>query len=175
MNLKRFVIHAILMSCIAFTAKAQSAQDSLLQQATLQTCVQYALDNQPVVKQALTDEEIVNNEVKTRLADWYPQIGLNGNIQHYFQLPSTALAADSTGKRQIIQTGVHNTSVLGLSLTQNIFNRDVLLASRTASEVRLQARQQTASTKIDITVGVSKAYYDILATQQQIALLEDDI
>ena len=37
----------------------------------------------------------------------------------------------------------------------------------------MQSRQQTASTKIDITVGVSKAYYDILATQQQIALLED--
>ncbi len=156
-------------------AQAQHTSDSLLQQATIQTCVQYALTNQPQVRQALIDEDIVNNEVKTRLADWFPQIAFNGNYQHYFQLPSMALAADSTGKRQIIQTGVHNTSTLGLSLTQNIFNRDVLLASRTASEVRLQARQQTASTKIDLTIAVSKAFYGILATQQQIALLEDDI
>jgi len=175
MNLKRFIIHVILLFCLAQAAQAQSSSDSLLQFATLQNCVQYALNNQPVVQQALIDEDIVNNEVKTRLADWYPQIGFNGNVQHYFQLPSTALAPDSTGKRPIIQTGVHNTSTLGISLTQNIFNRDVLLASRTASEVRLQSRQQTASTKIDITVAVSKAYYDILATQQQIALLEDDI
>ena len=175
MNLKRFVIYGLMIFCIAPAVKAQSTSDSLLQQATLQTCVQYALNNQPQVKQALIDEDIVNNEVKTRLADWFPQISFNGNFQHYFQLPSTALAADSTGKRQIIQTGVHNTSTLGLSLTQNIFNRDVLLASRTASEVRLQARQQTASTKIDLTVAVSKAFYGILATQQQIALLQDDI
>jgi outer membrane protein len=175
MNLKRFVIQVILLFCLMQAAQAQPSGDSLLQFATLQNCVQFALNNQPVVQQALIDEDIVNNEVKTRLADWYPQIGFNGNFQHYFQLPSTALAPDSTGKRPIIQTGVHNTSTLGISLTQNIFNRDVLLASRTASEVRLQARQQTASTKIDITVAVSKAYYDILATQQQIALLEDDI
>jgi outer membrane protein TolC len=150
-------------------------RDSLLQQATLQSCVQYALDNQPQVQQALIDEDIVNSEIKSRLADWYPQIGFTGNYQHYFQLPSTALTADSTGKRQIIQTGVRNISTLSLSLSQNIFNRDVLLASRTAGDVRLQAKQQTANTKIGITVAVSKAFYDILATQQQIALLEDDI
>src|SRR5690349_11266331 len=175
MNLKRIGIHVLLIFCIAPALQAQHTNDSLLQQATLQTCVQYALNNQPQVKQALMDEDIVNNEVKTKLADWFPQIAFNGNYQHYFQLPSSAFGVDSTGKRQIIQTGVHNTSTLGLSLTQNIFNRDVLLASRTASEVRLQARQQTASTKIDLTVAVSKAFYDILATQQQVALLEDDI
>jgi outer membrane protein len=175
MNVKRLVIYVVLFFCVEYTAQAQRVQDSLLQQATLQNCVQYALDNQPQVQQALIDEDIVNNQVKTRLADWYPQIGFTGNYQHYFQLPALALGADSTGKRQIIQTGVRNSSTLGLSLSQNIFNRDVLLASRTASEVRLQARQQTASTKIDITAAVSRAFYDILATEQQIALLEDDI
>lgn len=175
MNLKLFVIHVLLVFSIAPTVQAQFSNDSLLQQATLKTCVQYALNNQPQIRQSLMDEDIVNNEVKSKLADWFPQIAFAGNYQHYFQLPSTALAADSTGKRQIIQTGVHNTSTLGVSLTQNIFNRDVLLASRTASEVRLQSRQQTASTKIDLTVAVSKAFYDILATQQQITLLEDDI
>lgn len=175
MNVKRPIIYIVLTFCIAQTAQAQRGQDSLLQQATLQTCVQYALANQPQVQQASIDEDIVNSEIKSRLADWYPQVSLTGNYQHYFQLPSLALGADSTGKRQVIQTGVRNTSTLGLGLTQNIFNRDVLLASRTAGYVRLQAKQQTASTKIDITVAVSKAFYDILATQQQIALLEDDI
>lgn len=175
MNVKRFVIPILLLFCTLQAAQAQPVRDSLLQQATLQNCVQYALDNQPLVQQAIIDEAIVNSEIKSRLADWYPQIGFTGNYQHYFQLPSLALTADSTGKRQIIQTGVRNSSTLGLSLSQNIFNRDVLLASRSAGDVRLQAKQQTAGTKISISVAVGKAFYDILATQQQIALLEDDI
>jgi outer membrane protein TolC len=175
MNVKQFVIHAMLLFCMVQAAQAQPAGDSLLRMATLQNCVQYAIDNQPFIRQAAIDEDIVNSEIKSRLADWYPQIGFTGNYQHYFQLPSLALGTDSTGKKQIIQSGVRNTSTLGLSLSQNIFNRDVLLASRTAGDVRLQARQLTTNTKINITVAVSKAFYDILATQQQITLLEDDI
>lgn len=175
MKLKRFVIYALFLFCAAQGVQAQPVRDSVLQQATLQNCVQYAIENQPYVKQSLITEDIVNNEIKSRLADWYPQINFTGNYQHYFQLPSAAFGVDSTGKRQIIQTGVRNTSTLGLSLTQNIFNRDVLLASRTAADIRQEARQLTANTKINITVAVSKAFYDILATQQQIALLEDDI
>jgi len=175
MNVKQLVIYGVLLLCTAQAAQAQPARDSLLQQATLQNCVQYALDNQPFIQQAAITEDIVNSEIKSRLADWYPQVGFTGNYQHYFQLPSMAFGVDSTGKRQIVQTGVRNSSTIGLSLTQNIFNRDVLLASRTAANVRLQVRQLTTSTKIDVTVAVSKAFYDILATQQQIALLQDDI
>lgn len=175
MNVKKLLIYIVAFYCMLQPAQAQQVQDTLLQQANLQRCVQYAINNQPRVQQALIDEDIVNSEIKSRLADWYPQIGFTGNYQHYFQLPSLALTADSTGKRQIIQTGVRNSSTLGFSLSQNIFSRDVLLASRTAGDVRLQARQQTANTKINIAVAVSKAFYDILATTQQIALLEDDI
>ncbi len=120
-------------------------------------------------------EQITEEEIRSRLADWYPQIGLTGNYQRYFQLPSAAFGVDSNGKRQIIQTGVANTSTIGLAASQNIFNRDVLLASRTAGDVRQQVRQNTTRTKIEIAVAVSKSFYDILTTEQQIALLEDDI
>ena len=155
---------------------AQSIRrDSSLHTATVDACVQYALAHQPYLQQSYIDEQITEQEIKSRLADWYPQIGLAGNYQHYFQLPSTVFGVDSTGKRNIIQTGVANTSTLGLAATQNIFNRDVLLASRTAGDVRQQARQNTTRNKIEISVAVSKAFYDILATEQQISLLEDDI
>lgn len=176
MNVNRYFMYLLLLCGTLQVANAQVVRDSLLQQASLQRCVQYALNNQPFIQQAALTEEIVSNQIKTRLADWYPQLGFTGNYQHYFQLPALALGVDSvTGKRNIIQTGVRNASTLGLSFTQNIFNRDVLLASRTAADVRLQANQLTANTKINITVAVSKAFYDVLTTQQQIALLEDDI
>jgi outer membrane protein TolC len=62
-----------------------------------------------------------------------------------------------------------------LNATQNIFNRDVLLASRSANDVRKHIRQTTTSDKIDVVVNVSKAFYDVLLTKKQIDLLDEDI
>ncbi|MDE3126235.1 MAG: TolC family protein, partial [Bacteroidota bacterium] len=56
--------------------------------ATLQACVQYALQHQPLVQQSLLDEQIVERTIQTKLADWYPQISMNYYLQHNFQLPA---------------------------------------------------------------------------------------
>jgi outer membrane protein TolC len=71
--------------------------------------------------------------------------------------------------------GVTNTSTGQLYLNQSIFNRDVLLANKTKGDVRLQTQQETVSRKIDVTANVSKAFYDILATQQQIKVANENI
>ena len=67
------IIPAILFFPIILTAQ-QNEKDSLLQQATLAGCVQYALKHQPVIQQSLIDEKITEETIKTKLADWYPQI-----------------------------------------------------------------------------------------------------
>ena len=137
--------------------------------ATLPQCIQYALDHQPSVKQSQLQEEIVGYNIRSRLADWYPQIGGNYSLQHTFQR-STSFFNGSA-----VPVGVKNTSTAQVYLDQTIFNRDVLLANRTQSNVRLQAKQSTAAEKIDVTVNVSKAYYDILTTQQQIKVATENI
>ncbi|MFT3932970.1 MAG: TolC family protein [Chitinophagaceae bacterium] len=148
------------------TAYSQTT-DSLLQAASLQNCVQYALTHQPLVQQSLLDEEITEKQIRIKLADWYPQLNFNANYQHNFQIQTSIIGGNA------VQLGVHNTSLGQFALTQTIFNRDVLLANRTADDVRKQAKQTTTSNKIDIAVNVSKAFYDVLLTQQQIALDDD--
>jgi outer membrane protein len=148
---------------------AQTGADSLLADATLQQCIQYALDHQPSVKQAQLQEEITAYNIRSRLADWYPQIGGTYSIQHIFQRNTNIVNGVAT------PVGVTNTSFGQLALDQTIFNRDVLLANRTQGDVRLQATQQTEAEKIDITANVSKAYYDILTTQQQIKVATENI
>ncbi len=51
----------------------------------------------------------------------------------------------------------------------------MLLAARTANDVRVNARQTTLSRKIDLTVSVTKAFYDALATMQQIKVGQGDV
>jgi len=158
----------ILLLPVYLTAQ-QPTNDSLLQNATLENVVRYAMQRNPGLKNALLDQEITETIIKSKLADWYPQINFNYSLQHNFQLPT----ANFNG--QLISTGLQNTSGAHFGLTQSIFNRDVLLASRTAREVRLQSRQNTTNQKINIVVLVSKAFYDVILTVQQLRVIEEDI
>ena len=146
----------------ASSVQAQQQQDSILSDATLEECVQYALNHQPRIQQSLIDERIVNANVKTRLADWYPQINFDYTLQHYFKTPVTVINGTP------VSTAAENFSTAYFSVNQNIFNRDVILASKTARDVRTQASQITTNNKIDLTLNVSKAFYALLLAQQQI-------
>jgi outer membrane protein len=157
----------LLLDCTSHSFS--QTNDSLLQSASLQNCVQYALKHQPIIQQSLLDEEITERQIRIRLADWYPQLNFNYNLQHNFQVQTSVIGGNP------VKLGVNNTSSGQFAITQTIFNRDVLLASRTADEVRKQVRQVTTSNKIDIAVNVSKAFYDVLLTQQQIKLLSETL
>jgi outer membrane protein TolC len=148
---------------------AQPSTDSLLTSATLQECVRYALSHQPVIRQSLIDEAITDRTVKSKLADWYPQINLDYNIQHYLELPTSVFGGNPT------KVGVSNTSTAQFGLNQNLFTRDLLLATNTARDVRKQSHQTTARNQIDLVADVSKAYYDVLLTTEQIKVLNEDI
>jgi outer membrane protein len=146
----------------------QPPNDELLPQATLSNVIQYALKHQPSLQQSLINEQITETTIKSKLADWYPQLRFDYSLQHNFQVQTAIIGGNA------IKLGVNNTSAGQFNVSQNIFNRDALLASRTASQVRQLAKQTTSSTKIDIAVEVSKAFYDVLATLQQIKVAEED-
>ncbi|WP_408641463.1 TolC family protein [Spirosoma telluris] len=153
---------------------AQKTADSLSKQAYLTDCIQYALGHQPVVRQSIIDQDIAERTVQSALAAWYPQISAGYNLLHYLKLPVT-LIPNAQGERIPTPLGATNTSTASLSVTQSIFNRDVLLASRTADAYRAQATQNTVRNKIDVVVNVSKAFYDLILTQRQIDILTQDI
>ena len=71
--------------------------------------------------------------------------------------------------------GVQNTSLGQFAVSQSIFNRDVLLALRSRGDVQLQAKQSTSARRIDLTANVSKAFYDIVSTTQQIRVTNQNI
>jgi outer membrane protein TolC len=161
-----FIVFLFLASCV----HAQQ-RDSLptLTQATLQNCIQYAIQHNPDIQNAKINQDITETIIKSKLADWYPQVNFNYNVQHNFKLPTLNFNGN------IVHTGTENTSGLDFGVTQNIFNRDVLLASRTSKDVRLAASQNTKEQKINLAVEVSKAFYDIILTVQQLKVIEEDI
>ncbi len=159
----------ILFFPVMSLAQQAEAPDSILQYAPLDKVVQYALVHQPAVQQAMLDDKIARQAIKGKLADWYPQITFNYNYQRFIDLQKTVFNGT------VVPIGVNNTSYAQFTATQTIFNRDVLLASSTASKVKIQAEQNISRSKIDVVVNVTKAFYDVLATAQQIKVNEESI
>lgn len=172
----RFISSGIFLIYLLSAAPswAQGKQDSLLQDANLNQCIQYALKHQPLIRQSAIDEEITETTIRSKLADWYPQINLSYAIQHYLELP-TSFIPDASGAKRPVKLGAKNTSNFQFSLSQSIFDRDLLLANKTVRDVRKQVQQTTTSNKINVVIEVSKAFYDLLLTQKQVAVLDENI
>ncbi|MBS1920562.1 MAG: TolC family protein [Bacteroidetes bacterium] len=166
---KRITVVFALIMAISNPVFPQSVSDSLLKEPTLQNIIQYALRKQPVVQQALMAEAITDLQIKSKLADWYPQVNFNYLYQHNFQVQTSIIGGNP------VRLGVNNTSAIQFSASQTIFNRDVLLAKQTKDFVLRQTRQQTSDTKIDLVANVSKAFYNVLTTKQQIKVTEENI
>jgi len=152
-----------------FQLTAQTNPDTSLGKGTLENCVRYALFHNPGVQQSLLDEEITDQSIKTKLADWFPQLNFNFNLIHNYKLPVSISAGVP------FPAGTINSSSGLFSVSQTIFGRDVLLAATTASDVREAAKQNTVIHKVDIVVNVSKAFYSVLLARLQIDLVKKDI
>jgi outer membrane protein TolC len=165
----RKILIAPLIALLQLGAYGQSSQDSLLNEVTLQQAVDYSIKYQPVIRQSLLDEQITEANIRSRLADWYPQVNFNYNLQHNFVVQTSIIGGNP------VKLGVDNTSSMQFTASQTLFNRDVVLASRTKRDVRQQARQTTSSNKIEIAAAVSKAFYDVLASTQQVKVSDENI
>src|SRR5258706_6564877 len=164
------VLRTGILFLLPFFAHAQQPEPGAeLKKATLEEVVDYAIKHQPIIQQSLIDQKTTETTIKGKLADWYPQLNFNYSLIHNFVIQPTLFQGN------IARFGASNTSLAQFALSQTIFNRDALLAKNSASDVRTQAVQKTSSSKIDVAANVTKAFYDVLATTQQIKVGQGDV
>lgn len=169
-TLRLFVLLMLMVSGFGSTAQT-TLPDSTSKTYSLEECVGIALKNQPAIKQSLLDEEINNRQIKASLSGWMPQINASANLNHFLELPVSVFPNPNTGERIPVRIGVFNTSNVLLEARQSIFDNNLLLASRNVKSIRTLYTQNTEQVKIATVVAVSKAYYDILITQEQVNIL----
>ncbi len=157
--------------------QAQNPQKILPDSTTIDDCIKYAIHNQPLVKQLKLDEGISNQNIRIALSDWLPQINSSAGLQHYLKQPVFLFpdVSNPTGSKLIIPNGVLYNSSIQLSATQNIFNSDVYLAGRTAKNFRLQSSQTTQGAMIELVIGINKAFYDVLLSEEQLNIIKEEI
>ena len=142
---------------------------------TLKECINYALQHQPALNQSRINISIARLTNGINTADWYPQVNLSANLTHYIQLPTSFFADTSANGGTVKQrTGIANTVIPTISVTQAIFSPYLLYASKNAALVTKQAEQITDSTSINVVASVGKAFYNLLLTLEQINVLAED-
>ena len=155
-------------------AEAQTVNnDKQLSNATLQEVIDYALNNRPGVKQSQIDEEIGERDIKSALSGWFPQI--NGTANYNNNLKQQVNALTTNGETNYITFGTKHTSALTLQADQQFLNAGLIQASKASKYYRQQYKQSTENTKINTVVDVSKAYFDILTSGEQLNIINENI
>lgn len=144
---------------------------------TLQQCVDYALLHEPSLNVAQININVTRLNNAIALSTAMPQINADGTLTHYLK---------QSGRPQIVNNdGVTTTSPYiaqnpsytltpGVSLSQQIFNPSLLYAFKSAPLYITQANQVTDSTKIGVVANVTKSFYNLLLTLEQINVLKED-
>lgn len=168
---------AIFQLTVLNMVHAQESGAIIIDSATVTDCIKYAFKNQPLVRQLKLDEELARQDIRIALSDWLPQLNASGSVQKNLKLPVIYLPnfSDLTGPKMPVTTGVNYNSGISFNLSQAIFNRDVYIAGSTAPLVRKQATQTTKSALTDLVVQISKAYYDVLLSVEQLGIIQEDI
>jgi len=154
---------------------SKSTTDTV-QYLTLDQCIVYALEHQPALMQSLINVSIAHKTNAINLSAWLPQVNFAAPFTHYIQLPTIFAVnpADPAGPRLQEASGVYNTLIPQLSATETLFSPAVLYAAQSAHLYVEAAKQANDSSKISTIATVSKAFYNLLLTLEQINVLKED-
>jgi outer membrane protein TolC len=175
----RMGLFGIVLLVISNSMMGQTPHDSIPSKVTLQQCIAYALKHQAQVQQSMLDEDITKRDIRIALSGWYPQIEFDANLDRYLQAPNSNYpntANPPSYTPYISLPSVSNYESIGtLYANQTIYSNALLFASRTSKQLRSQASENTENLKINTYVDVTKAFFDVLLTEQQLNVLKEDI
>ena len=167
---------------------------------SLQQAIDYALTNQSNVKNAMYDEKIANQKVNELTGLGTPQINGEASINKFIEIPTSflpdfitpltyqALKSENLVTQQRVDEiinrgtvffpvkfGQEFTASAGVTVTQLIFDGGYLAGLQASRAYREFSRKQTQQTKIETAVTVTKAYYNVLVSQQRLALVNKNV
>ncbi|MCX2451740.1 TolC family protein [Pedobacter sp. PLR] len=165
------LILPVIWCSVAFGQTERNTKE--LKNATLPDLIGYALLNQPGVQQSLIDEEIGERDIKSALSGWFPQI--NGTATYNNNLKQQVSVLTMNGESQQLVLGTRHTSAFTLQADQKFLDAGLIQASKASKYYRQQYQQNTENTRINTVVSVSKAYFDVLTSIEQLKIINENI
>jgi outer membrane protein len=177
--MKNIFFTTLLLLGIAFSSYAQQATSTPPYNFTVQDCVNYAYEHQDSVINAKLDVKSAEYNVKETVGRGLPQVSGTAGFQDYFTIPTTLLPGEffnqPAGTFRPVKFGVKYQSNLGVSASQIIFDPDYLVGLQARKTYKQLYERSYTRSKIETNANVTKAYYQVLVSNEQIRLLDANL
>ncbi len=169
--MKHILLIMSLIGAVVIQGFAQTAKpDSQTYNFTVADCVNYAYEHQHDVKNANLDVESAGYHVKEIIGQGLPQISASASFTDYIKSPVIVVSPTQSFKIYL----PYNSS-FGLSFTQIIFDPSYLVGLQGRRTYKQLYDRSYTRSKIEADVNVTKAYYQVLVSIEQLKLLEANI
>lgn len=174
----RKLILLIGLGLVVLNSFAQK-KDSTSFSFSLQQAIDYAMQNQRDIKNAVIDEMIAHKKVKEITGMGLPQINASADLKDFLEIPTSLIPAEffggPPGSYFPVKFGTQYQASGGLDASQILFSGDYILALK-ASKVYVDLSTKAITrTKIETAATVSKAYYTVLVNEERMKLMEASI
>jgi outer membrane protein TolC len=179
--MKNIFLTTLFIVSLAFSSYAQQAAPTtkLPYNFTVQDCINYAYEHQDSVVNANLDVKSAAYHVKETVGQGLPQISGTAGFQDYLKIPTTLLPGEIFGQPAgtfiPVKFGVKYQSNLGVNASQIIFDPDYLIGLQARTTYKQLYERSYTRSKIETNVNVTKAYYQVLVSIEQIRLLDANL
>ena len=155
------------------------AKESAAYSFSLQQAIDYAMQNQTSVKNAVIDEALAQKRVNEVLGSGLPQVNASFDFKDFLEIPTSLIPAEffggEPGTFAAVKFGTQYQATAGLDASQLLFSGDYILGLKASKVLVELSTRNTQRTKIETSSSVSKAYYTVLINQERTKLLDANI
>jgi outer membrane protein len=177
--MKHLLFTVSLVCAIAFTGHAQQAPPTgQVYSFTLADCINYAYEHQDTVLNANLDVKSAGYHVKEIIGQGLPQVSGSASFQDYIQIPTTLIPGEFIGQPGTfipLKFGVKYQSNIGINATQILFDGNYFVGLQGRKTYQQLFNLSYNRSKIDANVNVTKSYFQVLVSNEQIKLLDANI
>ena len=167
--MKTFLKSLIILNFFAVLIFAQEAQE-----ITLEECVELAVKNNYMHRQALlTKEKAVEQEREAFGRSVLPQI--SGTVNYTNAIERAKMTIDFGGQTQTFSMGSKNTFTTGVNLEQPLFSGALFLATKIAKTYADVTSKAARYSEDDLVLQVRDAYYTYLLADSFVKLSDHQI
>jgi outer membrane protein len=167
-----------LILCLFSVISASAQQSDTSYNFSLKEAIDFAQTHQVSILNASIDEEIAKNTVKKTIAIGLPQVNGNVNFQDFLVVPTSLLPGeffDKPGTQVPVRFGVQYQSSLGIEVSQLLFDGSYLVGLQASKTFKELSNKSLKRSRIETAVAVTKAYYSVLVSNEQLSLLDANI
>ena len=167
-----------ILLALTFSTTGLFAQESSAKRYSLEDCINYALEHSQDIEVAKLEQYISKAFIGETLSEGLPQLNANVDFTNNFKVPTSFIPGEffggEPGTFEPVQFSPQYGGFANLEMTQLIFDGSYFVGLRASKVFQELSKKEHVQTKIDVIEGVTKAYYNVLVSQEGLDLVSQN-